>query len=230
VVQTDERGRIGAFQTEMTTFAAAFRLDQAVITQPAPARTRPQATELLAAWRHGDQSALDQLVPLVEGELRRLARGYLRRERPGHVLQTTALVNEAFVRLLNWQDVNWQNRAHFVAMAARLMRNVLVDIARRRAKGADGRSVRVVDAAAAESVAHERARDVMALDDALCGLAEHDHRKAQIVELRFFGGLSLEEIAEVIGVAPITVSREWAKARAWLHREVTREPDAARRR
>jgi RNA polymerase sigma factor (TIGR02999 family) len=146
------------------------------------------------------------------------------------VLQTTALVNEAFVRLLNWQDVSWQNRAHFVAMAARLMRNILVDIARRRAKGADGDSVRVVDISAAEHVADEPARDVVALDDALRELAERDPRKAQIVELRFFGGLNLEEIAEVIGVAPITVSREWAKARAWLHREVTREPPDRTRR
>jgi len=147
------------------------------------------------------------------------------------VLQTTALVNEAFVRLLKWQDVSWQNRAHFIAMAARLMRNILVDIARRRAKGGDGHSIRIVDIAAAEHVAHERARDLVALDDALRGLAERDLRKAQIVELRFFGGLNLEEIAEVIGVASITVSREWAKARAWLHREVARQsPGAPRRR
>jgi RNA polymerase sigma-70 factor (ECF subfamily) len=188
-------------------------------------------TELLVAWRTGERSALDQLVPLVEAELRQLARRYLRRERSGHVLQTTALVNEAFVRLLNWQDVSWQNRAHFVAMAARLMRNILVDIARRRAKGADGRSVRIVDIAAAEHVAYERARDVVVLDDALKELAERDPRKAYIVELRFFGGLNLEEIAEVIEVAPITVSREWAKARAWLHREITRElPGPLRRR
>jgi len=186
---------------------------------------------LLAAWRGGERSALDELVPLVDAELRQLARGYLRRERPGHVLQTTGLVNEAFVRLLNWHDVSWQNRAHFIAMAARLMRNILVDIARRRAKSADGRSIRVVDVAAAEHLARECARDVGTLDDALRALAEHDVRKAQIVELRFFGGLSLEEIAEVIGVAPITVSREWAKARAWLHREVSRQPpDEARRR
>jgi len=147
------------------------------------------------------------------------------------VLQTTALVNEAFVRLLKWQDVSWQNRAHFIAMAARLMRNILVDIARRRTKDADGHSVRIVDIAAAEHVVHERTRDLLALDDALRGLVERDLRKAQIVELRFFGGLNLEEIAEVIGVAPITVSREWAKARAWLHREVTRQsPGAPRRR
>ena len=200
-------------------------------SQPATARTPPQVTELLAAWRDGNSSALDQLVPLIEGELRRLARLYLRRERAGHVLQTTALVNEAFVRLLKWQDVSWQNRAHFIAMAARLMRNILVDIARRRAKGGDGHSIRIVDIAAAEHVAHDRARDLMALDDALRGLAERDLRKAQIVELRFFGGLNLEEIAEVIGVASITVSREWAKARAWLHREVARQsPGALRRR
>jgi len=200
-------------------------------SQPATARTPQQVTELLAAWRDGNSSALDQLVPLIEGELRRLARLYLRRERAGHVLQTTALVNEAFVRLLKWQDVSWQNRAHFIAMAARLMRNILVDIARRRAKGGDGHSIRIVDIAAAEHVAHERARDLVALDDALRGLAERDLRKAQIVELRFFGGLNLEEIAEVIGVASITVSREWAKARAWLHREVARQsPGAPRRR
>lgn len=196
----------------------------------AVARTSPQATDLLVAWRDGNGAALDQLVPLVDAELRQIARRYLRRERQGHVLQTTALVNEAFVRLLNWQDVSWQNRAHFVAMAARLMRNILVDIARRRAKGADGRSVRVVDISAAEHIADEPARDVVELDDALRELAKRDPRKAQIVELRFFGGLNLEEIAEVIGVAPITVSREWAKARAWLHREVMRElPDRSRR-
>ena len=188
---------------------------------PRPARSSPRVTDLLTAWREGNGSALDELVPLVESELRQLARGYLRRERPGHVLQTTALVNEGFVRLLNWQDVRWQNRAHFLAMAARLMRHILVDMSR-RAKGAGGPDVLMVELAEAEDVAHDRARDLVALDDALRDLAEHDPRKARIVELRFFGGLNLEEIGEVIGVAPITVSREWAKARAWLHREVTR--------
>ena len=183
---------------------------------PAPG----QVTELLVAWRAGNNSALDQLVPLVEAELRQLARRYLQRERPGHVLQATALVNEAFIRLLNWREVNWQNRAHFVAMAARLMRNVLVDISRRRAKGPDGHTIRLADMADAAGVVSDRSRDLVAIDDALRALAELDSRKAQIVELRFFGGLSLEEIAEVIGLAPITVSREWAKARAWLHREI----------
>jgi len=183
---------------------------------PAPG----QVTELLVAWRAGNNSALDQLVPLVEAELRHLARRYLQRERPGHVLQATALVNEAFIRLLNWREVNWQNRAHFVAMAARLMRNVLVDISRRRAKGPDGHTIRLADMADAAGVVSDRSRDLVAIDDALRALAELDSRKAQIVELRFFGGLSLEEIAQVIGLAPITVSREWAKARAWLHREI----------
>lgn len=192
---------------------------------PVPARTRPpaQVTRLLVAWREGDASALDQLVPLVETELRHLAHRYLRRERPDHVLQTTALVNEAFIRLINWRDVSWQNRAHFVAMAARVMRHILVDISRRRARGPDGCRMRIVEMAEAEDASQDRSRDLIAIDDALRELAERDPRKAQIVELRFFGGLNLQEIAEVIGVAPITVSREWAKARAWLHREVGAE-------
>ena len=197
----------------------------------APVLKQPEVTELLVAWREGNDSALDRLVPLVEAELRQLARRYLRRERPGHVLQITALVNEAFIRLMNWQDVSWQNRAHFVAMAARLMRHILVDISRRRSRGRDGREIRIVGIAEAEDATLERSRDLVAIDDALRELAERDPRKAQIVELRFFGGLNLEEIAEVIGVAPITVSREWAKARAWLHREVAGEPrDRALRR
>jgi RNA polymerase sigma-70 factor, ECF subfamily len=191
---------------------------------PPTARSSTRVTELLAAWREGNSSALGELVPLVEAELRQLARGYLRRERPGHVLQTTALMNEAFVRLLNWQGVSWQNRAHFLAMAARLMRHVLIDLSRQRAKDPARAGLSIVDLAAAEDASQEaRSRDLVALDDALRELAEHDPRKARIVELRFFGGLNLEEIAEVLGVAPITVSREWAKARAWLHREVTRE-------
>jgi RNA polymerase sigma-70 factor (ECF subfamily) len=197
---------------------------QTLSSTPAPALKPPQVTQLLVAWRNGNNTALDQLVPLVEAELRQLARRYLRRERRGHVLQTTALVNEAFIRLMNWQEVSWQNRAHFVAMAARLMRHILVDISRLRAKGRDGREIRIVDIAEAEEATLQPSRDLVAIDDALRELAERDPRKAQIVELRFFGGLNLEEIAEVIGVAPITVSREWAKARAWLHREIASEP------
>jgi RNA polymerase sigma-70 factor (ECF subfamily) len=179
-----------------------------------------EITQLLVAWREGSDDALERLVPLVEPELRRLARQYLRRERPGHVLQTTALVNEAFIRLMNWKDVGWQNRAHFLAMVARLMRHILVDISRRRAKDHDGREIRIVDLGEADAVTVERSRELLAIDEALRALAEHDPRKAQIVEMRFFGGLTLDEIADVLEVAPITVSREWAKARAWLHREV----------
>ena len=183
-------------------------------------RSTAQVTRLLVAWQEGDRAALDQLVPLVDAELRQLARRYLQRERPGHVLQTTALVNEAFIRLIKWQDVSWQNRAHFLGVAAGLMRHILVDLARRRARGADGRTLHVVDIADAEQASPDRSRDLVAIDDALRALAKRDPRKAQIVELRFFGGLNLEEIGEVLGVAPVTVSREWAKARAWLHREI----------
>jgi len=158
-----------------------------------------------------------------------LAHRYLRRERPGHVLQTTALVNEAFIRLINWREASWQHRAHFVGMAARLMRNVLVDMSRRRARGPHGGSIRIVGIEEAERAVVDRSRDLVAIDEALQKLAERDPRKAQIVELRFFGGLNLDETAEVIGVAPITVSREWAKARAWLHRELSgRRPAAAK--
>jgi RNA polymerase sigma-70 factor (ECF subfamily) len=186
----------------------------------APGRKQPEVTKLLLAWRAGNHSALDQLVPLVEAELRQLARRYLRRERPGHVLQTSALVNEAFIRLMNWRDVSWKSRAHFLAMAARLMRHILVDIARRRAKGPDGREVRIGALAEAADATRDRSHELVALDDALRELADRDPRKGQIVELRFFGGLTLEEIADVLEVAPTTVSREWAKARAWLRREV----------
>ena len=136
------------------------------------------------------------------------------------MLQTTALVNEAFIRLMNWKDVSWQNRGHFLAMAARLMRHILVDISRRRAKDGDGREIRIVDLGEANGVTVDPSRELLAIDEALRELAEHDPRKAQIVEMRFFGGLTLDEIADVLEVAPITVSREWAKARAWLHREV----------
>ena len=182
---------------------------------------RPQVTELLVAWGGGDRLALERLVPLVEAELRRLSRYYLRRERKGHVLQTTALVNETFTRLLGWKDVSWQNRAHFFGMAARLMRNILVDLARHRRKGLEGQDVQMVDVGVVDRVGVGRTEDLIAIDDALQALARKDARQAQIVELRFFGGLTLPEIAVVLGVAPITVSREWTKARAWLYRELS---------
>jgi RNA polymerase sigma factor (TIGR02999 family) len=188
-----------------------------------------EVTRLLVAWREGDAAALEQLVPLVEAELRRLAHHYLRRERPGHLLQTTALVNEAFIRLVGWRDVSWQNRSHFLAMSARMMRQILVDMSRRQPRGADGELIHFVDVADAERASADPLCDVVGIHQALDDLAERDPRKAQIVELRFFGGLTLDEIAEVVGVAPITVSREWTKARAWLRREMVAEGRLTRR-
>lgn len=179
-----------------------------------------EVTRLLVAWREGDAAALEQLVPLVEAELRRLAHRYLRRERPGHLLQTTALVNEAFTRLVSWRDASWQNRSHFLAMSARMMRQILVDMSRRQPRGADGGVIQFVDVTESQRPSADALCDVVAIHEALDDLAKRDPRKAQIVELRFFGGLTLDEIAEVVGVAPITVSREWAKARAWLRREM----------
>jgi RNA polymerase sigma-70 factor (ECF subfamily) len=175
-----------------------------------------EVTRLLVSWREGDAAALEQLVPLVEAELRRLAHQYLRRERPGHLLQTTALVNEAFTRLVSWRDVSWQNRSHFVAMSARIMRQILVDLSRRRPRGIDGGAIQFVDITAAAGTLAGPACDIVAIHEALDDLAARDPRKAQIVELRFFGGFTLDEIAEVVDVAPTTVSREWTKARAWL--------------
>jgi RNA polymerase sigma factor (TIGR02999 family) len=188
-----------------------------------------EVTRLLVAWREGDAAALEQLVPLVEAELRRLAHHYLRRERPGHLLQTTALVNEAFIRLVGWRDVSWQNRSHFLAMSARMMRQILVDMSRRQPRGADGELIHFVDVADAERASADPLCDVVGIHQALDDLAERDPRKAQIVELRFFGGLTLDEIAEVVGVAPITVSREWTKARAWPRREMVADGRMTRR-
>jgi RNA polymerase sigma-70 factor, ECF subfamily len=178
---------------------------------------------LLKAWREGDETALERLVPLVDAELRRLARHYLRRERPDHILQTTALVNEAWVRLINWPDVSWQNRAHFIGLAARLMRRVLVDEARRRRAQIHGGDAVQVSLAKAEGIAHGKSADLVALDDALNELATFDERQSKIVEMRFFGGLSLEETAEALKISPRTVQREWSLAQAWLYRELSGE-------
>ncbi len=181
-----------------------------------------EVTSLLVAWSDGDAAALEKLTPLVEQELRRLARHYMRRERPGHTLQTTALVNEAYLRLVDWKNVRWQNRAHFLGVSARLMRRILVDYARRRNFEKRGGGAFAVALEEAEGVASGRDTDLVALDDALKSLAAFDERKSQIVELRFFGGLSVEETAEVVGVSPRTVMREWALAQAWLLRELNR--------
>jgi RNA polymerase sigma-70 factor, ECF subfamily len=180
-----------------------------------------QVTGLLLAWGRGDQAAFDQLVPLVHAELHRIARRCMAGERAGHSLQATALVNEAYVRLIDAQRVRWQDRAHFLAMAARMMRRVLVDVA--RAKGYQkrgGGAVRVTFDELALAPA-EPGHDLVALDDALQALAQVDERKSKVIELRFFGGLSVEETAEVLGVSVDTVMRDWKLARAWLLRELT---------
>ena len=183
---------------------------------------RGDVSALLRAWSDGDQHALAQLTPIVYGELRRLARYYMKGERAGHTLQTTALVNEAYMRLVDYKRMHWQNRAHFLAVSALAMRRILVDHARRHnaKRGAQGVHVSL-DAEAVMST--DRSHDFASLDDALNALAEWAPRKATVVELRFFGGLSVEETAEVLQVAPITVMREWKTAKAWLYRELAGE-------
>lgn len=180
-----------------------------------------QVTQLLVAWSGGDQAARDELMPLVYEELRRLAHQCMSRERPGHTLQTSALLNEAYLRLVDQKSINWQDRAHFFGIAARLMRQILVDYARKRRYAKRGGDARRVPLDEALIVSEERAADVVALDDALKSLAEVDPRQSQIVELRFFGGLSIEETAEVLAVSPGTVMRDWTLAKAWLRRAVT---------
>jgi RNA polymerase sigma-70 factor (ECF subfamily) len=177
-------------------------------------------TGLLLAWREGDDHALDRLIPAVELELRRLARRQLARERKGHTLQATALVNEAYLRLVDIRRVNWQNRAHFIAMAARIMRRILVDAARaKRYQKRGGNAIRVTFDEALPIAAAEH--DVVAVHDALDALARVDERKSRVIELRFFGGLSIEETAAVLNVSTDTVKRDWRLARAWLWREMT---------
>jgi RNA polymerase sigma factor (TIGR02999 family) len=180
-------------------------------------------TQLLIAWRNGDQSALEQLVPLVHAELHRLARRYMASERAGHLLQPTALVNEAYMRLIDWKNIEWKNRAQFFGVSAQLMRRILVDFARKRPRVAS-RTAPHVSLDEARMVGAGRSDDLVAVDDALTSLAERDERKSRIVELRFFGGLTNEEIAEVLQISTITVIREWNKAKAWLYRELNRQP------
>jgi RNA polymerase sigma factor (TIGR02999 family) len=175
---------------------------------------------LLRAWSGGDQSALDRLTPIVYDELHRLARRYMKRERPGHSLQTAALVNEAYMRLVDYERMHWQNRAHFFAVSAQLMRRILVDHARRHnlKRGGDVQHVSLEEAAV---VGGGGDTDLVVLDDAMNALARIDPRKVQVVEMRFFGGLSVEETAEVLKVSTVTVKREWRAAKAWLYRELT---------
>ena len=177
---------------------------------------------MLLAWGNGDKSALEKLIPVVHNELHRLAHRYMNRERPGHMLQTTALVNEAYLRLIDTSHVRWQNRAHFFAVSAQLMRRILVDFARSRnylKRGGDAVQVSLDEALA---ISPEQDMDLVALDEALDALAAIDERKTRVVELRFFGGLSIEETAEVLKVSPDTVMRDWRLAKVWLLRELNK--------
>ena len=178
-------------------------------------------TQLLTEWRDGDETALDRLIPLVYEELRRLAHHYLRRERPGYTLQTSALVNEAYLRLVDHKGMRWQNRAHFYAVAAQAMRRILVDHARSRDAAKRGGGANLIGLDEAATAAQMQAANLLALDEALNQLALIDKRKSRIVELRYFGGMSVEETAEVIGVSPVTVMREWSSAKAWLLRAIS---------
>ena len=187
--------------------------------------TGPQThrvTQLLIDWSNGDQSAFDKLMPLIDEELRRLAHHYMSRERAGHTLQTTALVNEAFVKLVNRKNLQWQNRAHFFGLAAQVMRTILVDHARSHASAKRGGGARNLELDDALLVSQQRASEVVALDEALNQLALIDARQSRIVELRFFGGLTVEEAAEVLHVSPVTIKREWSTAKAWLYRELAK--------
>ncbi len=182
----------------------------------------PTITQLLVEWGQGDQAALDQLMPLVYDELRRLARSYLRRERPDHTLQATALVHEAYLRLIDQHSVTWQNRAHFFGIASQMMRRILVNHALARRTAKRGLSVETLSLDEAAGAGTQRGIDLIALDDALKELEALDPRQTRIVELRFFGGLSIEETAEVLSLSAATVKREWSTARLWLRRRIAK--------
>jgi RNA polymerase sigma factor (TIGR02999 family) len=189
---------------------------------------RSDATKLLLAWSNGDESAFDKLVPLVYQELRVLAKRYMRHERADHTLQATALVNEAYVRLIDVNRIQWKNRAHFLAVASQTMRRILVEFARRRRRQKRGGDVMRVTLGDAKEVAQEKGVDLIALSDALSALATFDQRMSQVVELRFFGGRSVQETAEVLSVSPETVMRDWKTAKVWLLRELSKEKPAAK--
>jgi RNA polymerase sigma factor (TIGR02999 family) len=188
--------------------------------RPAPDRSPGDVTALLVAWSAGDREALARLIPIVYGDLRARAEGLLRHERSGHTLQPTALVNEAYLKLVDQKRVRWQNRAHFLAVAARAMRQVLVDYARRRRAGKRGAGETLVAIDEAKAATPPRNLDLLALDLALDRLASLDERQSKLVEMRVFAGLTIDEAAEALGISPATVSREWKHAEAWLHREI----------
>ena len=177
-----------------------------------------QVTQLLIKWSEGDKAALDQLIPFVHSELRRIARRYMRRQNPGHTLETSALINEAYLRLVDQQSVEWKDRAHFFAVSAKIMRHILIDHARKYRYVKHGGHVRKIELNEAATMPAQRAAEFVVLHDALGELEAVDPRKSQIVELRFFGGLNIEETAEVMKISPATVQREWRAARAWLQR------------
>ena len=183
------------------------------------AQSSKEITHLLVAWSEGDESALQQLAPLIHSELHRLAHNYMSRERPGHLLQTSALINEAYVRLIDWKNVRWQNRTHFFGVAAQLMRRILVDFARERKYFKRGGGALPVSLSEAALVV-QQSPDFVALDEALTALGEIDSRKVQVVEMRFFAGLSVEEIAELLNVSKETVMRDWRLAKVWLLRQL----------
>ena len=185
--------------------------------------TPSEISQLLQGWRKGDRQALDALLPLVYKELRRLAHFQLRNERPDHTLQSAALVNEVYLRLIGLKAPRWESRTHFFAIAAQLMRQILVDYARRHRAAKRGGSIYKLSVEDAPITSRQKDVDVVALDDALTALAKIDFRQSRVVELRFFAGLSLQEISEAMEIAPATVQRDWTAARAWLHREISRD-------
>ena len=189
------------------------------MTSPAP----KEVTQLLIAWSNGEEDALEKLVPLIYDELRRIARRYMKREPAGHTLQTTALVNEAYLRLIEQKGMKWQNRAHFFAISAQLMRRILVSMARARHANKRGGEARQVSLDEALVISEERAAELVALDEAMNELAALDPRRSRVVELRYFGGLSVEETAGVLNISPETVMRDWKRAKAWLYTVLNRK-------
>ena len=189
------------------------------------AASQHEVTELLRQWRNGDKEALQKLTPLVYDELHRLAHQYIRRERPGHTLQTTALVNEAYLRLVEQKDVEWQSRAHFFAVSAQVMRHILVDYARQHSSAKRGGNAERVTLDDKATVSRERASELVALDEAMQALEEIHPRRSQVVELRYFGGLNNKEASEVLKVSEATIERDWRFAKAWLYRELSSNDD-----
>ena len=210
--------KLSSTQNYFLLFASVVNL-QVISFQCMSEKPDQELTELLQKWSGGDEAALEELTPFIYAELHRIARRYMSRERDGHTLQTTALVNEAYMRLIDWKTAKWENRAHFFGVSAQLMRRILVDFARKRPK-IENEKVRHVSLEEALTVTNEKDADLVALDEALNELATFDERKAKIVELKFFGGLSVEETAEVLKISGVTVMREWQKAKAWLYREL----------